>query len=56
MQVAEKAFFKTLTSFSLRLGSSIKWEGWIQGYIQIATLTKLGEQFQKTESKFFMCT
>lgn len=54
MKVAEKDFYKTLINFSLRTGSAIKWEGWIEGYIQICTLTKLGEEYQKTESKFFV--
>ena len=54
MQVAEKDFFKTLIQFNLRTGPAIKWKGWVQGYIQIATLTTLGEQYQKTESKYFV--
>jgi hypothetical protein len=51
MNNAEKVFYKTLINLSLRLGPSIKWEGWVQGYVQIVTLTKQGEQYQKTESK-----
>jgi hypothetical protein len=55
MQAAEKDFYKTLINFSLRTGPAIKWQGWVQGYIQTSTLTTLGEQYQKTESKYFIC-
>lgn len=54
LQDAEREFFQTLFVLNKRTGNGIKWPGWTEGYIQLATLSKLGQKYQATHSKYFV--
>jgi hypothetical protein len=53
-QDAEREFFQTLFVLNKRTGNGIKWPGWTEGYIQLATLSKLGQKYQATRSKYIV--
>jgi hypothetical protein len=49
---AERAFYQPLFTLTKRTGGAVKWKGWTEGYIQLISLSKAGEKYYKTRSKY----
>lgn len=48
---AERDFLQSLFTLVPRVGPTIKWPGWTQGYIKNVTLSDVGKQYYRTKRK-----